>query len=115
MLTLHKPKTDRKVQWQEGVVDNELMGKKKSKCMLFFCGFYVIKLFTHTHTHTCTCTCTGHTYHFPAHTTHITTVLPAGCCIYTKPHKFGESDSESDGDDDECCHEHRVARRKVPK
>lgn len=52
MLTLHKPKTDRKVQWQEGVVDNELMGKKKSKCMLFFCGFYVIKLFTHTHTHT---------------------------------------------------------------
>jgi hypothetical protein len=39
----------------------------------------------------------------------------AGCCIYAKPHKFGESDSESDSDgDDDCCHEHRVARRRVP-
>ena len=39
----------------------------------------------------------------------------AGCCIYSKPHKFGESDTESDSDgDDDCCHEHRVARRRVP-
>ena len=39
-----------------------------------------------------------------------------GCCIYSKPHKFGESDTESDSDggDDDCCHEHRVARRRVP-
>ena len=41
--------------------------------------------------------------------------LPSGCCIYSKPHKFGESDSESDSGDDDCCHEHRVARRAVPK
>ena len=71
MLKLRKPKSDKKVQWQEGVVDNEFMGKKSSKC----------------------------------------------CCIYEKPHKFGESDTESDddADDDDCCHEHRVARRRVPR
>lgn len=69
VLKLKKPKPDKKVQWQEGVVDNEFMGKKSSKC----------------------------------------------CCIYAKPHKFGESDTESDSDaDDDCCHEHRVARRRVP-
>ena len=32
MLRLHKPKTDKKIHWEEGVVDNEFMGKKKSKC-----------------------------------------------------------------------------------
>lgn len=32
VLRLHKPKTDKKVQWDEAVVDNEHMGKKKSKC-----------------------------------------------------------------------------------
>ena len=72
MLRLKKPKTDKKVQWQEGVVDNEFMGKKSSKC----------------------------------------------CCIYAKPHKFDESDSESgdsDGGDDDCCHEHRVARKRLPQ
>lgn len=68
VLKLHKPKTEKQVQWQEGVVDNEFLGKKSSKC----------------------------------------------CCIYAKPHKFGESDTESDDDDDDCCHEHRVARRKGP-
>lgn len=71
VLKLKKPQTDKKVQWEEGVVDNEFMGKKSSKC----------------------------------------------CCIYAKPHKFGESDTESgsEGDDDGCCHEHRMARRKVPR
>ena len=70
LLKLHKPKSDKKVQWQEGVVDNEFMGKKSSKC----------------------------------------------CCIYSKPHKFNESDSDSDSnsDDDDCCHEHRVARKRIP-
>ena len=34
ILHLHKPKTDKKVQWQEGTVDNEFMGKKTSKCEL---------------------------------------------------------------------------------
>jgi hypothetical protein len=32
VLRLHKPKTDKKVQWREGTVDNEFMGKKSSKC-----------------------------------------------------------------------------------
>ena len=31
-LKLKKPKNDKKVQWQEGTVDNEFMDKKKSKC-----------------------------------------------------------------------------------
>lgn len=35
-LTLHKPKTDRRVQWQEGVVDNEFLGKKSSKCCCIY-------------------------------------------------------------------------------
>ena len=37
------------------------------------------------------------------------------CCIYTKPSKFGESDSDSDSDGDDCCHEHRIARKKMPR
>ena len=32
VLRLKKPPTDKKVQWEEGVVDNEFMGKKTSKC-----------------------------------------------------------------------------------
>lgn len=93
VLRLHKPKTDKKVKWEEGTVDNEFLGKKKSKCehSLHLCLL-----------HTCT----------PS------TVSPPGCCIYAKPHKFGESDTESDSDDgdgDDCCHEHRVARRRMPK
>ncbi|XP_003388545.1 PREDICTED: protein phosphatase 1 regulatory subunit 11-like [Amphimedon queenslandica] len=72
-MVLHlrgKPKTDKKVQWGEEVVDNEFMGKKKSKC----------------------------------------------CCIYTKPHKNGDDSdtSDDDGDWDDCCHEHKVARQRVP-
>ena len=34
-MVLHlrgKPKTEKKVQWGEEVVDNEFMGRKKSKC-----------------------------------------------------------------------------------
>ena len=31
-LKLRKPKTNKKVAWKTGVVDNEHMGKKKSKC-----------------------------------------------------------------------------------
>lgn len=39
-----------------------------------------------------------------------------GCCIYEKPRGIGESDSESDSDGDgDCCHEHRVARSRVPR
>lgn len=64
VIHLHKPKTDKKVKWKEEVVDNELLGKKKSKC----------------------------------------------CCIYSKPHKFDESDTSDDEDNDDCCHEHKVGR-----
>lgn len=32
VLRLRKPKTDKKVSWDEEVVDNEFMGKKSSKC-----------------------------------------------------------------------------------
>lgn len=35
MLKLKKPKTDKKVQWDESAVDNEFMGKKTSKCKLY--------------------------------------------------------------------------------
>ena len=34
MLRLHKPKTDKRVQWKEEVVDNEFLGRKSSKCEL---------------------------------------------------------------------------------
>lgn len=92
VLHLHKPKTDKKVQWQEGTVDNEFMDKKKSKCESLAC---IVSLYHSSFYYVCT-----------SH---------SGCCIYTKPHKFGESDSESDSDDDgDCCHEHKVARRKIP-
>ncbi len=172
VLRLHKPKTDRKVKWEEGVVDNELMGKKKSKCELPYCTphahtswisypsahtypLHITHTHTphthtpltrthlahtpHTHTHlTRTHTSHAHTPHthtppgshtprhthththkhthwciYPLHTT--PTHTSTGCCIYNKPHKFGESDSESDPDEDDCCHEHRIARRRVPK
>jgi len=31
-LTLKKKESDKKIKWSEGTVDNEGMGKKKSKC-----------------------------------------------------------------------------------
>jgi hypothetical protein len=33
-----------------------------------------------------------------------TVAVCVGCCIYHKPRKFGESDSESDGDSDNEAH-----------
>jgi hypothetical protein len=53
-----KPKKlDRKqVSWTQETVDNEHLGKKKSKC----------------------------------------------CCVYVKPKKFGESDTESEDEEDDC-------------
>ncbi|XP_046642308.1 E3 ubiquitin-protein ligase PPP1R11-like [Daphnia pulicaria] len=56
VLTLKKPQTSKKVGWSQDTVDNEHLGRKKSKC----------------------------------------------CCVYKKPHKFGESSSESE--EDECDH-----------
>ncbi|XP_781077.4 E3 ubiquitin-protein ligase PPP1R11 [Strongylocentrotus purpuratus] len=35
-LKLRKPKSDKKVVWKTGVVDNEHMGKKKSKCCCIY-------------------------------------------------------------------------------
>lgn len=86
VLRLHKPKNDKKVQWDEAVVDNEDMGKKKSKCK----------------------------YTFPTYSFVLYTLPVVGCCIYEKPRGVGESDSEPD-DDGDCCHEHRVARSRVPR
>ena len=95
MLKLHKPKSDKKVQWDEAVVDNEHMGKKKSKCEWAPVG---------------SATSPSRSRCPPVRS------LSAGCCIYAKPHKFGESDSESDSEGDgDCCHEHHVARRRVPR
>lgn len=34
VVTLHKPATDKAVHWDEGVIDNEHLGKKTSKCKL---------------------------------------------------------------------------------
>jgi protein phosphatase 1 regulatory subunit 11 len=36
VLRLQKPKTDKKVQWMEGVVDNEFLGRKSSKCCCIY-------------------------------------------------------------------------------
>lgn len=36
LVTLHKPATDKAVHWDEGVVDNEHMGKKTSKCCCIY-------------------------------------------------------------------------------
>lgn len=38
VVRLRKPKSHKRVQWQEGVVDNEMMGKKKSKCERCCCS-----------------------------------------------------------------------------
>ncbi|KAM7353828.1 uncharacterized protein ACRADG_005752 [Cochliomyia hominivorax] len=35
-LRLKKPKSEKKVGWQEGTVDNEHLGKKKSKCCCIY-------------------------------------------------------------------------------
>jgi len=51
-----KNKESRKVSWTQDTVDNEGLGRKKSKC----------------------------------------------CCVFHKPAKWGESDSESDGECDNC-------------
>ena len=37
-------------------------------------------------------------------------IITIGCCIYSKPHKFDESDTSGDEDNDDCCHEHKVGR-----
>ncbi len=91
VLRLHKPKTDRKVKWEEGVVDNELMGKKKSKCELPYCTphahtsrisypsahTYPLHI-THTHTpHTHTPLTRTHLAHTPHTHTHLTRTHPS--------------------------------------
>lgn len=58
--TLRLTKKKKKVIWNSDTVDNEDLGRKKSKC----------------------------------------------CCIYRKPHKFGESSSDSEQDDCDHCRGH---------
>ncbi|XP_017870022.1 PREDICTED: type 1 phosphatases regulator YPI1 [Drosophila arizonae] len=57
--------SDRHVTFQEGVIDNEGMNRRKSKC----------------------------------------------CCIYRKPHAFGESSSSSDDECENCCGHPEVRQR----
>ena len=86
LVTLHKPATDKAVHWDEGVIDNEHMGKKTSKCNSRITRHNLLSL------------------------------LLLGCCIYHKPRDFGESSSSDDSDDDKCgCHEHRVAKKKMKR
>lgn len=77
VLTLRKPKSSKKVEWTQDTVDNEHMGRKKSKC-------------------------TSHYYHSLHVYNKIVSCFFTGCCVYRKPHQFGESSSESE--DDECDH-----------
>jgi len=65
-LVLKKPKPSKKVNWTTETVDNEHMGKRKSKC----------------------------------------------CCIYKRPHVFGESSSESDDDECDNCSGHCEGKDK---
>lgn len=58
--TLRLTKKKKKVIWNSDTVDNEDLGRKKSKC----------------------------------------------CCIYRKPHNFGESSSDSEQDDCDHCRGH---------
>ena len=110
MLRLHKPKNDKKVQWDEAVIDNEHMGKKKSKCEgtepvvmhVFTYNVYVVS-------------CSAY-YSLCYHCVILSSILYIGCCIYEKPRRDSGSDSDSDSDgDNDCCHEHRVARARVPR
>lgn len=39
-LCLRKPRSNKKVQWTQGTVDNEHMNKKKSKCKYLFHSIY---------------------------------------------------------------------------
>ncbi|TDG39448.1 hypothetical protein AWZ03_014130 [Drosophila navojoa] len=57
--------SERHVTFQEGVIDNEGMNRRKSKC----------------------------------------------CCIYRKPHAFGESSSSSDDECENCCGHPEVRQR----
>ncbi|XP_074654690.1 E3 ubiquitin-protein ligase PPP1R11-like [Tubulanus polymorphus] len=36
VLKLRKPKNDRKVSWTDDTIDNEMLGKKKSKCCCIY-------------------------------------------------------------------------------
>jgi len=42
-------------------------------------------------------------------------VLNLGCCIYTKPQKFGEVSSESEEDECESCFGHVEKKKKGHK
>lgn len=88
-LQLAKPKNDKKVAWRSGTVDNENMGKKKSKCKFNY-----------------------RSQCFPSnYLTSVRFFTFQGCCIYKKPLQFGESSSESE---DECenCFGHVEKRHK---
>lgn len=84
-LRLEQPRDERRVVFHEGVIDNEHMNRKKSKCNL--------------------CLLTW----LEAMANPFTNIL--GCCIYKKPLAFGESSSEDD-EDCEHCFGHPEKRKK---
>lgn len=94
-LRLRKPKSNKKVQWKSGTVDNENMNKKKSKCKFWrkmpqklnFLYCLLLKV--------------------------LIEIFFSGCCIYEKPKKFGESSSDESDDECEHCHGHKDAHKKV--
>lgn len=68
------------------MVDNEFLGKKSSKCESLGLALRCD--------------------HF----------LFLGCCIYSPPQNYGQAeDSDSSDGGDDCCHEHRVARKRLGK
>lgn len=91
-LKLRKPSTEKKVSWNTNTVDNENMGKKKSKCKRFI-EFSVNILESNQFLF----------FPFP------------GCCIYKKPLEFGESSSEEDDDECEHCFGHVEKKKKNQK
>ena len=84
VLHLRKPKSSKKVQWQEEVVDNELLGRKRSKCKY--------KIYINTNVYLGCCIYTK---------------------PHKTDGDDSSSDDDSDWDDN-CCHEHKVGRSYVP-
>lgn len=88
------PVRRQRVEWAAETIDNEGMGKKKSKSEL---PQRVTCHCDHCTDQTSSCSSASHADQTPV------------CCIYHKPRRFDESSSESessDGDDDDDCCSH---------
>lgn len=88
-----RPARRQKVVWSEGTVDNEGMGKKKSKSVSRLSSGYRL----------------------------MSRLMRSVCCIYHKPKAYDQSSDESSSDESECGHHHGLGkqggaatRRKAP-